>query len=70
MNRRAAIGVIGAIVFLFGLAWFLQGVRIIPGSMMTGSQFWATAGAIMLILGTVVIASNFPGHPRAEKAKS
>jgi hypothetical protein len=43
--------VIGAIIFLLGLVWFLQGVGVLPGSVMSGSQFWAVAGGITAIVG-------------------
>jgi len=55
MNRRV-ISLIGAIIVLFGLVWFLQGASVLPGSVMTGSQFWEIAGAVTVIVGIVIIA--------------
>ena len=49
--------VAGAVLFLTGLVWFLQGVRIIPGSVMTGSRFWTVIGAALLVAGTAVLAT-------------
>ncbi len=47
--------VLGAVMFLAGLVWFLQGVRVIPGSFMTGSTLWAIIGAILIILGAATL---------------
>lgn len=49
--------VAGAVIFLTGLVWFLQGVRVIPGSVMTGSRFWTVIGAVLLIGGATVLAT-------------
>jgi hypothetical protein len=38
------------------LIWFLQGVSILPGSVMTGSQFWEFAGILAFIVGIVIVA--------------
>jgi hypothetical protein len=58
--RHMRLGVVfvpvGALVSLFGLIWLLQGIGILPGSFMTGSQFWATTGAVAVIVGLIVIA--------------
>jgi uncharacterized membrane protein YcjF (UPF0283 family) len=48
--------VLGALMLLFGATWFLQGVRVLPGSFMTGSAFWAVTGAVVGILGLAVLA--------------
>lgn len=47
----------GAVIFLTGLVWFLQGIRIIPGSIMTGSRFWTVVGTVLLIVGAAVLAT-------------
>jgi len=41
---------------LAGGVWFLQGIRVIPGSMMTGSRFWMIVGAVVAIVGIVLLA--------------
>ncbi len=48
--------VLGVLMLLFGATWFLQGVRVLPGSFMTGSAFWAVTGAVVGILGLAVLA--------------
>lgn len=43
--------VIGAVLALVGALWLGQGLGIVPGSFMTGSQFWAVAGIVALAVG-------------------
>jgi hypothetical protein len=52
--------VLGAVMLLAGVVWFLQGIRVIPGSFMTGSTRWAIIGAILIIAGaaTLVLAAR------------
>jgi len=54
--KRRAFSLVGAIIALFGLVWFLQGAGILPRSVMSGSQFWETAGALTIIVGIVIVA--------------
>jgi hypothetical protein len=49
--------VLGAVMVAIGGVWFLQGIRILPGSFMTGSGFWAVAGAVVGLAGLSVLAS-------------
>ena len=54
--KRRVFSVVGVIIALFGLVWFLQGAGVLPGSVMSGSQFWETAGALAFIVGIVIVA--------------
>jgi hypothetical protein len=56
---RIALNVVGTLLVLMGITWFLQGVNILPGSFMTGQIQWAVYGAIAVVVGTaVLIAAN------------
>jgi hypothetical protein len=48
------------VIFLAGLVFFLQGINILPGSVMTGDPQWAVNGGIMmaLALGLFYFASR------------
>ena len=67
MERKAAmvIGrwILGVLLFLAGAVWCLQGLRVLPGSFMTGSTFWAVAGVVVAVLGLAVL----PLRPRARR---
>ena len=45
------LSVVGVLLFLAGLVWFLQGVNILPGSSMTGDPQWAINGAVAMVVG-------------------
>jgi hypothetical protein len=47
--------VVGLVLLLTGVVWFLQGIRILPGSFMTGSRFWAVTGAVLVIAGFAIL---------------
>jgi len=48
--------ILGIVMVLAGGVWFLQGIRVIPGSFMTGSRFWMVVGALIAIVGVVLLA--------------
>jgi hypothetical protein len=48
---KILLSVIGVLVALAGLVWFLQGINILSGSYMTGDPQWAINGAIALVIG-------------------
>ncbi len=51
---RIVMLVIGALLFLAGLLWILQGLDIIGGSGMSGHAIWAVIGAVVAIIGALL----------------
>ena len=51
---KIALNILGGLIFLAGLVWFLQGINILPGSFMTGDPQWAINGAIMMAVSLVL----------------
>jgi len=49
------LSLVGAIIAFFGLIWFLQGAGFLPGSVMSGSQFWEVAGALTFLVGLGIV---------------
>ena len=47
--------VVGALLCLTGVVWIGQGTTLIQGSSMTGSTFWAVAGAVCFVAGLVLL---------------
>ena len=47
--------VLGAVLCLTGLVWIGQGTTLIQGSSMSGSTFWAVAGAVCFVAGLVLL---------------
>jgi hypothetical protein len=43
--------IVAGVLTLAGLVFFLQGIGILPGSLMTGQAFWAFVGFFMVVIG-------------------
>lgn len=52
---RASRIIVAVIVGLVGLVWLGQGLGYIPGSFMSGSQFWATVGTLLLVVAVALV---------------
>lgn len=56
---RIALNILGCLLTLFGVIWFLQGINVLPGSFMTGQIKWAINGGIAVVLGAgLLIVAN------------
>jgi len=60
--RWIMVGV-GIVLVLLGGLWFLQGVGILAGSVMTGQTFWAVVGALLLIVGIALCVLGVRRRP-------
>jgi hypothetical protein len=47
--------VVGIILILAGGVWFLQGINVIGGSVMTGQSQWAVYGSITIVIGVLLL---------------
>lgn len=52
---RITLVVIGVILLLVGVVFAGQGSSLIPGSVMTGDRMWLYIGAVVAIVGIVLI---------------
>jgi hypothetical protein len=59
---------VGLIILFMGSVWFLQGIGVLPGSFMTGSSFWAAAGALAFIIGLLLIGAALIGRKPLTKS--
>lgn len=53
---KIVLNILGGLMVVFGVIWFLQGIGVLPGSFMTGQIRWAVYGGIAMILGATVLA--------------
>jgi uncharacterized membrane protein len=53
--NRIALAVVGIIVLIVGIVFAGQGANIIPGSSMTGDRTWLVIGAVVAVVGIIVI---------------
>ncbi len=58
MNMKIALNVLGVLMILGGVVWFLQGINVLPGSFMTGDPHWAINGGIMIVIAAVLLWWN------------
>jgi hypothetical protein len=56
--RKIILNTVGVIILLMGTIWILQGVNVLPGSMMSGQSQWAVRGAILDLVGVVLLVVN------------
>jgi hypothetical protein len=52
---RITLNIVGTLVVLAGVVWFLQGINVLPGSFMTGQTRWAIYGGIAFAAGIVLL---------------
>jgi LPXTG-motif cell wall-anchored protein len=48
---KIVLNVVAVLLILFGVGWFLQGINVLPGSMMSGQAQWAVYGGIAVLIG-------------------
>ncbi len=47
--------IVGIALILAGGVWFMQGVGVLPGSLMSGQIQWAIYGGLAILLGAVTL---------------
>ena len=62
---RIILSIFGVLFILAGGVWFLQGISVIPGSIMTGQIQWAITGPIVVVvgIGLLVFANRRKASP-------
>ena len=51
---KIIVGILGVIIAIVGITWFLQGINVLPGSFMTGQTQWAIYGVITFAIGAAM----------------
>ncbi|MDT0212973.1 hypothetical protein Q9R29_03645 [Rothia sp. ARF10] len=62
MSTRTRL-VLGLVLVVVGLVWFLQGVGVLGGSVMSGVTLWAVVGPAVALLGLSLALSGRGGRP-------
>ncbi len=55
--------IVGILLILMGIVWFLQGINVLPGSFMTGRIEYAVLGIVAAIIGIGLIV-----YPRRQRS--
>ena len=53
---------LGAFLVLIGVVWFLQGINVLGGSVMSGVTLWAVVGPVVAVVGAVLAVSGLRGR--------
>ena len=48
---RILLNIVAALLVVIGVVWFLQGINVLLGSVMTGQSQWTIIGAISFVVG-------------------
>ena len=57
---------IGLVLLVVGGVWFLQGIGVAKGSVMTGSTLWGILGAICFVAGVLTLRWKGRGSEASE----
>ena len=55
MPRSRVTLALVALLILVVVVWYLQGINVIGGSMMTGQSQWSVYGSITIVIGVVLL---------------
>lgn len=65
------LNILGGLLALVGIVWILQGVNVLPGSMMSGQSLYAVLGLILAVIGgTLLFLANHRPKLPDEKNRS
>jgi hypothetical protein len=59
--RKVIVNSIGILLLLLGCVWIMQGINVLPGSVMSGQKVWVTRGAIVVVLSIALVWANRRG---------
>jgi len=62
------LNIIAVLLILVGTGWFLQGINVLPGSIMSGQTQWAINGGIAFVIGVGLLV--FANRRKDTSAKS
>ena len=65
LRLPARLLILAALLALVGSVFALQGVGVLPGSVMTGDPKWAAIGTVMLMIAALLVWSAF--RPSGDK---
>lgn len=67
-SGKVGLTVLGILLLLAGGTFALQGAGYLGGSSMTGSSFWLYAGAVIAVVGLLLVVGAMRMAPRKATA--
>ncbi len=52
---KIIMSIVGVVLILAGIVWFLQGINVLPGSFMTGQIQYAILGVVVGVVGIILL---------------
>ena len=52
---KIAATIFSILLILVGGVWYLQGINVIGGSVMTGQSQWSVYGSIAIVIGLILL---------------
>ena len=52
---KIALNIVGVVLLIPGIGWFLQGINVLPGSFMSGDPKWAIIGVILIVVAAALL---------------
>jgi uncharacterized membrane protein len=56
MEMKWLLNIIGVILILVGIVFFLQGINILLGSFMSGEPLYSLLGILLVAVGMIILA--------------
>ena len=66
---KIVLNIVGVLLVLMGGVWFLQGINILPGSIMSGQTQWVINGGIVIVIGAGLLWFANRRKTNADKTK-
>ncbi|MEP7290623.1 MAG: hypothetical protein ABI835_02520 [Chloroflexota bacterium] len=61
---KLGLNIVGVLLSLTGVVWFLQGIGVILGSFMSNTAQWTLIGIVCVVIGVGLLVVNNRRQPR------
>ncbi len=55
---KRGLNILAVLLALVGLVWFLQGIGVLQGSVMSNTSQWTIIGLVVVVIGGGLLAYN------------
>ena len=62
---KRGLNILGVLLALVGLVWFLQGIGVLQGSVMSNTSQWTVIGLVLVVIAAGLLVYNNRGQARS-----
>jgi len=62
---KRGLNIVGILLALVGLVWFLQGIGVLQGSVMSNTSQWTVIGLVVVVIAAGLLVYNNRGQARS-----